>query len=317
MMNALKFKTLAIITLIMSLLAGAIMVLGGGPMADKMLLGIIGSIILVVHLALIIGDLVQSLYQRVLAISIWVVVATIPTHALLKSLGATESWGQDALNLALIVLFASFATAAVRSLDTKRRLAQESKLRRAGEWRAYEATLAPHTMFNLLNTVYGVLLNDKDRGLRLLMDLTEMMRYFSLNGQPNVEAETELTFMKQLRNFAIARSPDSTRIDLTVTGDLQTVIPRMTCAVLFENAIKHGQAEDGRLTIDAALTLHPEGGFDFSVENEAPEKPAPRAGMQQGLRNLRGRLEALFPGAYRLTHSTHLGRYRAFLSVGP
>ena len=92
-MNALKIKTLALITLIMSLLASAIMVLGGGPLADKMLLGIIGSIILVVHIALIIGDLVQSLYQRVLAISLWVVVATIPTHALLKSLGATESWG--------------------------------------------------------------------------------------------------------------------------------------------------------------------------------------------------------------------------------
>lgn len=153
----------------------------------------------------------------------------------------------------------------------------------------------PHFMFNSLNNIRGLMLEDVNRSREMLTRLSEMLRY-SLT-QDDMNATTLEQELEMVGNY-IDLSKIQLEDRLTFSQDidprsLSVEIPPMIVQLLVENAVKHGisnRKEGGYVVVKTHLDndyLH------IAVTNEGVLKMS-RDTTQLGLNNIRQRLKLLY-----------------------
>lgn len=254
----------------------------------------------------------NKLFLSAFALAIW----TVCGHAILARIGLTQSLLQDLVNFIGLGVLTGLAQAATTGVRASLALRQEQQRRREAELRALSAQLMPHTLFNLLNTVYAAVLKDQAKGAELLLSLSDMLRHLTQTvDRPRISALAELEFMSNWAQLALAQAAPTSQIQLSQDGDLDTPVPPLLCATLFENALKHGRLQDGSLNIVAHFQLS-EDGFEFKIENAVP--PVATEALRKGgsgLANLRSRLNLLYPLGHMLSLNQRDGRHFALLRV--
>jgi len=171
------------------------------------------------------------------------------------------------------------------------------------ELQLLKAQIHPHFLFNTLNSLYALTLKQSSQAPVVVERLTGLLQAVLHQGSaPLVPLADEVTL---LRNFiALERLRYGER--LTVEFDAEGLpamghIAPLLLLPLVENAFKHGAAEQlGRANICIALAAQ---GTTFSClivnSKNAEESPAvPPTGI--GLRNVRQRLQLLYPQQHRL-----------------
>jgi two-component system LytT family sensor kinase len=151
------------------------------------------------------------------------------------------------------------------------------------EMRTLKAQINPHFMFNGLNNIRALVMEDPARARNMITHLSDLLRY-------SIQLEERLTYSLDVDPAA-----------------LPVLIPPMTLQLLVENAIKHGIAprpEGGSIQ----LTAQPDTAtsqLHIVVRNTGRYQPQPgHEGV--GLRNARERLALLFGKAATLTISNDL-----------
>jgi two-component system LytT family sensor kinase len=129
-------------------------------------------------------------------------------------------------------------------------------------------------------------------------------------GRPERTLKEELDFVDRYLEVERARFQDRLKVVRAVESEaLEAEVPSMLLQPVVENSIRHGiepRAAGGTVTLSArregevlALSIRDDGaGFDAAT---------PRPGAGTGLKNLRSRLEQLFPGRHRLELTTPPG----------
>ncbi|MDH4272421.1 MAG: hypothetical protein OEW18_10670 [Candidatus Aminicenantes bacterium] len=84
-----------------------------------------------------------------------------------------------------------------------------------------------------------------------------------------------------------------------------------------ENSFKHGVSPSAKSFVRIHLSAG-RGSLRFSVQNSVPPGAAPArdTGDGLGLRNVRRRLELLYPGTHQLTIREEDGEFRVELTLG-
>lgn len=162
--------------------------------------------------------------------------------------------------------------------------------------------LNPHFLFNTLNSVRALIDEDRNRARLMVTELARFLRYALVDRPLHLARLSEE--IDALRGYlAVESIRFEDRLEVSVEVDpaaADCLVPAFLLNPLVENALKHGvPAASGsplRVSIDARLTG--QGTLAIAVENSGQLGDATVSGGI-GLRNVRARLEHLFPGRHR------------------
>ncbi|MBC8644423.1 histidine kinase [Flavobacterium lindanitolerans] len=134
------------------------------------------------------------------------------------------------------------------------RLKLESSLKES-QLNSLKGQINPHFMFNSLNNIRGLILENPLKSREMITRLSEMLRYsLTKNDINTIALEEEI---EMVENFIeISRIQLENRLKYTPkidTGLLKMEIPPMIIQMLIENAVKHGIAklkEGGEIILD-------------------------------------------------------------------
>lgn len=243
---------------------------------------------------------------------VWLVVQRMAIYPAFRFEG---SIGESAANLLLLPAFGIAVWFAVRSFRYRRRLVRALELQAQTELRLLEAQLAPHTLFNMLNAVYSVLLTDAEKAIPLFLSMSDALRHVVDRTRKRwIPLHEEIDFIQNYAVLERARNPERAAISIDAQGDLDVPVPPMLLATLFENAVKHGRFADGTLAIAVDVRIE-ETKMHFAVVNRFPSSTSAPRGMGVGQANLRSRLELLYARRGRLLTQVEGDVYRATIEI--
>lgn len=153
----------------------------------------------------------------------------------------------------------------------------------------------PHFMFNSLNNIRGLMLEDVDRSREMLTKLSEMLRYSLTKNNINAIAlEEELDMIDNYIDLSKIQFEDRLQFVKDVQKDCLLVqIPPMLIQLLVENAAKHGisKLKDGG---KIGLKVHKDDKELLIQVSNTGKLSISKDSTQLGLNNIRQRLKLLY-----------------------
>ncbi len=205
--------------------------------------------------SLIMGSvLVASLATLVLIASVFIVSATDfgnPIPASQRALVVSRVfWGNVVNMLAVMLLWSAiyFAIQKVRQLKQTRELLQQSQLD------VLINQLKPHFLFNSINNIRALILEDQEKARDMLSSLADMLRY-SLSSQSDIKVPVcqEMQFVQDYVALCSIQFEQALQFSAKIDeGCQQALIPRMLLQLCVENAVKHGisqRADGGKIDL--------------------------------------------------------------------
>ena len=153
-------------------------------------------------------------------------------------------WEQAWAHLVTMGLSAGFA-AFLSRYERKRREAREQReLARQAQDQALRAKLAPHFIFNTLNTLHAQIEVDPSAAQATTEKLAQLFRQvLEVSDAASIPLKQELAFVEAYLGIEQARLGDRLRVRIEVPEELESIgILPLSIQVLVENAIKHGVA---------------------------------------------------------------------------
>jgi LytS/YehU family sensor histidine kinase len=167
---------------------------------------------------------------------------------------------------------------------------------REAELRALEAQINPHFLFNCLNSIRGLVVEDPQKAQDMITRFATLLRYnLNHDTRHTVPLAAEAEVVNDYLALEKARFEDRLRCQVTIDpAAASLLVPPMILQTLIENALKHGIGrlpDGGDLQIRAAAN---NGTLVLEVENTGELTDSRSGGTQVGLNNIRERLRILY-----------------------
>ena len=177
-----------------------------------------------------------------------------------------------------------------------------------------KSKIDPHFFFNTLNNLYGLTLEKSDEAPEVILKLSEIMRYTIYEGEKeHVLLKDEITYLEKYLEIHKIRYKKKVQIDFnkSIVDDEIRIAP-LLFIMLVENAIKHGvETLVNNAFINISISTSP-GRMIFHIENNfEPREEA--EGL--GLKNLKRRLQLIYPNRHELTINTKESIFTANLMI--
>lgn len=206
-----------------------------------------------------------------------------------------------------------------RYLEAQRQFDGLKREKLDAELAALKSQVNPHFLFNSLNNLYSLALDQDSRTPAIILRLSDMMRYLLYESNvPAVPLSKEVEHLRNYVEMQRLRVGNKADIHFEINGETYS---KMVAPLLFlplvENGFKHGiKGETAGAFIRICLDAGP-GQLIFKVENnkgtvDEVEKDAARG---VGLQNLRRRLELLYPGQHQLETTEGIHVFTAVLRL--
>lgn len=163
--------------------------------------------------------------------------------------------------------------------------------------------ISPHFIFNILNSIVYLIRSKSSLAEPVTIKLSELMRYMlyeSDNAQ--IPLDKELAYLNNYIELQKVRFEEDVDIQLHTDGVATTqIIEPMLMIPFVENAFKHGVGMVLDPIIDVSLKIT-ETDLSFSVRNKIAPESSEDKDMSSGigLKNVKRRLELLYPNAHHL-----------------
>ncbi len=181
---------------------------------------------------------------------------------------------------------------------------KKEKERLETELQYLRAQVNPHFLFNTINSVYVLIRQDPEKASDTLIKLSDLLRSQLYDfGEEKISIEQELSYLENYIELERMRKGNKLAFELVKGPDLEgfKIAPLMLMPFL-ENCFKHVSTYNGQNNaIRIKLTRendHFRAQFYNTKEEMAKKKNLLPGGI--GLRNVRRRLDLLYPNAYTL-----------------
>ncbi|MEP6712006.1 MAG: histidine kinase [Ferruginibacter sp.] len=164
-----------------------------------------------------------------------------------------------------------------------------------------KAQVNPHFLFNTLNNLYALILENSDKSGEAVLKLADIMKYtLAESKEDKVLLQKEILLLYNYTELERLRKPDAA-VSFTVSGKTdKSFITPLLLLPLVENAFKYGLnsvTKNGFVRINIKTEnkeLH------VTVENNIPPVKNNEAfkSLGIGIENVKRRLEILYPGKY-------------------
>jgi sensor histidine kinase YesM len=178
-----------------------------------------------------------------------------------------------------------------RELDTKI-VDQLDRERSQAELQALTNEMDPHFIFNSLNTLNHLIVNNPEQAHLFNNRLAQVYKYFLLNKtRETIPLKEEMEFIESYFYLLQIRHDNKLQLEKTLSDKSASVmIPPCSLQILVENAIKHNEfTADKPLIIKICLNER-----YLKVSNNIKPKPYAVSSTGIGLKNLRARYKILF-----------------------
>jgi two-component system, LytTR family, sensor kinase len=178
-----------------------------------------------------------------------------------------------------------------REIDTKI-VDQLDRERSHAELQALTNEMDPHFIFNSLNTLNHLIVNNPQQAHSFNNRLAQVYKYFLLNkNRQTISLHEELEFIDSYFYLLQIRHDDKLHLEKILTEkSMSVMIPPFSLQILVENAIKHNEfTEEKPLKIKIWMNDH-----FLKVSNDVKPKPYAVSSTGIGLKNLRARYRLLF-----------------------
>ena len=121
--------------------------------------------------------------------------------------------------------------------------------------------ISPHFFFNTLNNIYSLSLENSNKTSKIILKLSDLMRYFLYETKKNKQhLEKEILSIQNYLELERIRFDENLEINMNISGDISNKkIAPMLLISFIENAFKHGANKNiGKIKID----------IDFLVKND-------------------------------------------------
>lgn len=174
---------------------------------------------------------------------------------------------------------------------------EAEKLAREAELFKLRQQLQPHFLFNSLNSISALTINDPEKARQMVQQLSEFLR-----GMLRRDDDKEIPLKNELRYISLYLEIEKVRFGNRLKTEidcpdnaLEKLLPPMILQPVVENAIKFGLYDTTGEVLIKIVVSFSEGYLRISVQNPFdPETNTPLAGTGFGLSSIARRLYLLF-----------------------
>ena len=176
---------------------------------------------------------------------------------------------------------------------------------------ALKMQLQPHFLFNTLNAISSLQMENPAAAQRMLVRLSEFLRMTLEESAETVPLRREMDFVARYLEIERVRFPDRLVVQFDLGAEtLDAVVPNLILQPIVENAVRHGiamKAEPGRIEVRSSrcngflrLQVRDTGP---GLSTRGPAACADRASTASGigLANIRSRLERMYGASFKFS----------------
>ncbi|WP_126246066.1 sensor histidine kinase [Chitinophaga rhizosphaerae] len=174
------------------------------------------------------------------------------------------------------------------------------------ELSSLKGQLHPHFLFNSLNNIYALSLDNAPQTPGVVLGLSNILRYVIYEcAADRVSLERDIEIMNDYIRLEQLRYEDRLDLNVRIEGEPpgRYRIAPLLMLPLLENAFKHGVGETAEGAWINMELLVRDGALHLKISNSKPEQPVPGRTEQSGgigLSNVKNRLRLLYPEAHAL-----------------
>jgi len=174
--------------------------------------------------------------------------------------------------------------------------------RTAAELELLKAQVHPHFLFNTLNNLYSLMLDNAPAAPEIVLKLSGLLRFMIYESNaPVIPLSKEIMLLTEYIALEEIRYGDRLDISMIVKGDPEgKQVPPLLMLPLVENAFKHGTSrQTDQCWISFYLNITP-GGLHFKLVNSKDDEQtiSGQNAKGVGLKNVQRRLGLLYPGKH-------------------
>jgi len=160
----------------------------------------------------------------------------------------------------------------------------------------------PHFLFNTLNNIHAFSTRDPEKTSFAIIKLSEIMRYMLYEAShEKVLLDQELDYIRNFIALQKLRFQEMEFVRFTVEGNTAGIqIPPMIFLPFIENAFKHGTVGVTHAIEIDIRSSHDQLFFGCKNQMKPPNETEQNQPGGLGIKNIRRRLEILFPGQHQL-----------------
>lgn len=179
------------------------------------------------------------------------------------------------------------------------------------ELKLLKAQINPHFIFNALNNIYSLSYSQSKNAPESILKLSEMLRYVFYDcSKDRVPLSAELKYVENFNAFQQMKSEYKQDISLKIEKGLGNMeIAPMLFIPFLENAYKYSRIEENE---DAWVNMNirsDNGRVYFKIENSISQDVKSAHGSGIGIKNVRHRLDIIYPGKHQLNIDEQKDRF--------
>lgn len=270
-------------------------------------------------LFLIIGTYLISALQRILVVHVAEKYIRTPFNIqesiieILTDLKLLFYYSISFFYVSLVFLFVKYFVNYIRIKEEGLMLDKEKA---EAELKALKSQLNPHFLFNTLNNIYTLSLENSTKTPESIAKLSGILDHILYKcNEKFVLLSSEIELLKNYIALEKLRYDDRLYVNFTTNIENDTYIPPLILLSLTENAFKHGAGEDsGSPEID--INVIQKGCLiTFNISNTV-SKDYQRKNIEAiGLTNIVKQLDLLYSGCYKFETKKKLNRFTAYLEI--
>jgi hypothetical protein len=184
------------------------------------------------------------------------------------------------------------------------------------EMKLLKAQLNPHFLFNSLNNIYALSLDNLPETSDTILKLSELMRYqLQSSKKQTLPLADELQFIQNYIDLERIRLTDKSDVQLSIVGEVSNEqIAPMLLIPFIENSFKHGINTVQENFIHIFIHIH-DHRLSFDIRNSIPPKKMKRISTKTGLDNTQRRLDLLYKNQYDLNITAESDTFNVHLEL--
>lgn len=188
---------------------------------------------------------------------------------------------------------------------------QEAKLK------LLQGQLHPHFLFNMLNNLYGLWMENSKSTPDVILKLSSLLDYMLYEcDKDKVDLRNEIQFISNYIDLERIRHDNRLKLDLQIPAISNNYsIAPLILFCFVENAFKHGaNKSSGESSVAIHLNINNDL-LEFDVQNSFVQTNMQKTSSGVGLKNVQERLNLIYPNNHNLQLDDNNGVFRATLSL--
>ncbi|WP_447636284.1 sensor histidine kinase [Flavobacterium microcysteis] len=209
-----------------------------------------------------------------------------------------------------------FVKYVINNEQKKSEIRQLEQKKTETELKMLKAQLNPHFLFNTLNNIYSLSLDNSPKTANAIGKLSDILDHvlYKCNNQ-FVSLSSEIELLKNYIELEKLRYDDRLEITFDTSLENDIEIPPLLLLSLVENAFKHGAGEDSGSPKIWISIIQAKDVFTFKISNTISSDYVSKDREKIGLTNIKKQLDLIYPNNYSLDIKQTVNSFSVILQI--